>query len=212
MTSDESSALISSRSGRRREATYFAILSSRRGRRARRRGPQLRAVHRRADARSTRASPPAVGRASSSTARLRRRRSGPLRARRPGEGPAPWRRHFLCEIGSTSTRLLGHVPAGPSGNVYRATRLGGASRRERRRRAPCLLYSSGLAAAAARVYVPTRRRAVGAREVAAGRGARRPGGARVVDTGARRLPRPSLAAAEPIVDASRRGSIPSTPS
>ena len=79
MTSDESSALVSFRSGRRREATYFAILSSRRGRRARRRGPQLRAVHRSADARSTRASPPVVGRAFTRTARRRSSCAEPTR-------------------------------------------------------------------------------------------------------------------------------------
>jgi hypothetical protein len=54
--------------------------------------------------------------------RRRARCRGPLRARRPSEGPPSWRRHFLCETGSTSTRLLGHVPAGPSGKVSTARR------------------------------------------------------------------------------------------
>ena len=57
----------------------FPILSRRRGRRARRRGPQLRAVHRSADARSTRASPPVVGRAFTRTARRRSSCAEPTR-------------------------------------------------------------------------------------------------------------------------------------
>ena len=67
-------------------------------------------------------------------------------------GPGALAPPHRCEIGSTSTRLLGQAPAGPSGKVYRATR-------KWRRPSPCSTalpsvpaYSSRLAAAAADLY------------------------------------------------------------